>query len=166
MDLGENRAHGGVLYLSGRYEAAIDQFVQTLEHYPGLPSGAPDARPQLPDGRGRRRSVVTASAAEAKEDERWNRFDAVPGYIYARAGEPERARAVLARWKRRAEREWVPKTALALLELGLGTAVEAARWLEEARRERDPWLVLMKQDPAFGAVLRDRSFSRFAATRE
>jgi tetratricopeptide (TPR) repeat protein len=162
MDLGENWALGGVLYLSGRYEEAIDQFVQTLELYPGYQMLA--LRFLMAGDAGR--AVVTASAAEAKEDERWNRFDAVPGYIYARAGDPERARAVLARWKRRAEREWVPKTSLALLELGLGNDVEAARWIKEARRERDPWLVLMKQDPAFGALPRDRSFSRFTATRE
>ncbi len=69
-------------------------------------------------------------------------------------GRSRGARAVLARWNPRAERECVLKTSLALLELGLGNDVEAARWIEQARRERDPWLVLMTQDPAFGACLR------------
>ena len=45
----------------------------------------------------------------------------MPGYIYAVAGDAGRARQILAEWTARSETDWVPKTSLALLHLGLGS---------------------------------------------
>ena len=97
----------------------------------------------------RDRALAAAARSEPANGDRWQRFDAVPGYIYAVAGETERAREILAGWTERSKTEWVPKTSLALLHLALGEEDAALLWLREARREQDPWLVLVAADPAF-----------------
>ena len=163
VDLGENWALGGILYLTGRYEQAVQQFHRTLELYPGYrPAEQLLALSYLMAGnRARALALATKSEAQAETmpEEPIQRFDAVPGFIFAVLGEQERARQVLARWTARSETDWVPKTSLALLHLGLGERDAAIRWLEEAKRERDPWLVLVSADPAFGALAADSAIA-------
>jgi DNA-binding winged helix-turn-helix (wHTH) protein/tetratricopeptide (TPR) repeat protein len=149
VDLGENWAMGGVLYFAGRHSEAIEQFRATLELYP-------DFRPAMQllalcywMAGDAERALDLAERSAPGENERLNRFDAVPGYIFAAAGRTERARGVLAHWEKRAESEWVPRTSLALLHLALGEPYQAERWLEAARREGDPWMALVARDPAF-----------------
>lgn len=156
VDLGENWAMGGVLYFTGRHPEAIEQFRATLELYP-------DFRPAMQllalsywmagDDERALDLAERSEPGESGENTRLNRFDAVPGYLFAAAGRTERARGILAHWEKRAESEWVPKTSLALLHFALGERREAERWLEEARRDRDPWMALVPQDPAFRPFL-------------
>jgi DNA-binding winged helix-turn-helix (wHTH) protein/Flp pilus assembly protein TadD len=153
VDLGENWALGGVLYFTGRYEEAIAQLNATLELYPGFRPAVQLLALSYWFTGNVERAVELADRSEPGERERLNRFDAVPGYIFAAAGQRERARRVLERWEKRAESEWVPKTSLALLHLALGDRPQAERWLQEARRERDPWIAVAGRDPAFRPLL-------------
>ena len=153
VDLGENWAMGGVLYFVGQNPEAIAQFRATLELYP-------DFRPAMQllalsywMAGDVERALDFAERSEPGETDRLQRFDAVPGYIFAAAGQTARARRILAHWEKRAESEWIPRTSLALLHLALGERREAERWLEEARRDRDPWLLLVPRDPAFRPLL-------------
>jgi len=156
VDLGENWAMGGVLYFAGRYPEAIEQFRATLELYP-------DFRPAMQllalsywmagDVERALELAEKSEPGEPEENVRLNRFDVVPGYIFAAAGRTARARRILEQWEKRAEIEWVPKTSLALLHLALGERREADRWLEEARRDQDPWMAVVPQDPAFRPLL-------------
>jgi hypothetical protein len=105
-------------------------------------------------------ALEIAEKADSLLDERWNRFDAVPGYVYAVTGDIDRARAILTRWLSRSRTEWVPKTSVALLYLGLGDREEARRCLARARQETDPWMVLAPTDPAFRSlILNEREVS-------
>ena len=152
VDLGENWALGTLLYLAGDYEEAAEQLRATLELYPGhRPTLQILALSYLFAGDSRS-AVETAERAESVQGERWNRFDAVPGFVYASTGDSARGRDRLARWESRAEEAWVPKTALALLNLGLGEIGVAQTLLEQARTERDPWVLLVPVDPAFAGL--------------
>lgn len=153
VDLGENWAMGGVLYFAGRYPEAIEQFHATLELYPEFrPAMQLLALSYWMTG-DVESALELAGRSAPGENERLNRFDAIPGYLFATTGEIERARGILALFETRAESEWVPKTSLALLHLALGERREAEDWLERAREERDPWLVLVNRDPAFRPFL-------------
>jgi DNA-binding winged helix-turn-helix (wHTH) protein/TolB-like protein/Flp pilus assembly protein TadD len=153
IDLGENWALGGLLYLTGRYEEAIDQFLATLELYPDYrPALQLLAMSYLMAGHGEQ-ALEAAERAESLAEGRWNRFDAVPGYVYASTGDVDRARAILDVWLSRSRGEWVPRTSLALLYLGLGEREEARRWLARAREEQDPWAVLAPADPVFRSLI-------------
>ncbi len=152
VDLGENWALGGVLYFAGRYAEAVDQLHATLELYPGFrPAMQLLALSYWMSGDAERALELAERSLPADED-RLQRFDALPGYIFAAAGRPERTREILTEWKARTESGWVPKTQLALLHLALGERAEAERSLADARRERDPWLALVASDPAFRAL--------------
>jgi DNA-binding winged helix-turn-helix (wHTH) protein/tetratricopeptide (TPR) repeat protein len=152
VDLGENWGTGGVLYLAGRYDDAAAQFLDTLELYPGFRPALQMLALSYWMAGDRDKALETAAKGEPGDGERWTRFDALPGYVYAAAGQRERARAILDRWIERSRSAWVPKTSLALLHLGLGESDEARRWLEEARAERDPWLSVLRRDPAFAPL--------------
>jgi DNA-binding winged helix-turn-helix (wHTH) protein/tetratricopeptide (TPR) repeat protein len=153
VDLGENWALGGVLYITGRYREAIEQFQATLDLYPGFRPAVQLLALSYWFAGDVERALELAERSEPGEEERLNRFDAIPGYIFAAAGERERARRVLERWEKRAESEWIPRTSLALLHFALGERARAERWLQEARREKDPWMVLAGRDPAFRPLL-------------
>lgn len=149
IDLGENWALGQVFYLTERYDEAIDQFLATLELYP-------DYRPALQFlalsylmAGDEERALATAARAEPLQGERWARFDAVPAYVYAMTGDETQARAMLAKWTARMKTEWVPKWSLALIHVGLGERAQAQKWLQLARAEQDPWMVVFAIDPAF-----------------
>ncbi len=153
VDLGENWAMGGVLYFSSRHDEAIEQFRATLSLYPGFrPAMQLQALSYWMTG-DVESALDLAERSEPREGERLNRFDAVPGTLFAAAGQTERARRILEQWEKRARSEWVPKTSLALLHLALGERREGERWLEEARRDRDPWWTLVPHDPAFRSLV-------------
>ncbi|MGH9903303.1 MAG: tetratricopeptide repeat protein, partial [Pyrinomonadaceae bacterium] len=81
------------------------------------------------------------------------------GYVYAVAGRPREARALLAELKELSGKGHVSPFYMALIHAGLGEKEEALRHLEENYRQRDEWLALLKVDPAFDGL---RAEPRFA----
>ncbi len=102
VDLGENWALGGIIYITGRYEQVVQQEDRTRELYHGeRPDEKMIALSYLMAGN-RARALALAKKSEAQaetmQEEQIQRFDAVRGFIFAVLGEQERARQVLARW--------------------------------------------------------------------
>jgi len=71
------------------------------------------------------------------------------GHAYGLAGEPARAREVLARLTDSARTRYVPSTAFAILYLGLGENERALDWLERGLMRRDPPLASLKVHPIY-----------------
>jgi DNA-binding winged helix-turn-helix (wHTH) protein len=147
-ELGEHFTLGVVLLLAGRPREGADQLAATLDLYPGFPPAqnlAPLA--WLLAGDPARAATAAAAAARAVEPP-LDRFSSVPGLVLARVGRTAEAASFLARWRQLADRApWVAPTAHAVAALAAGDRTAARRWMQRARDERDPWLVLQRVDP-------------------
>jgi len=138
-------------YMSGDYEGAIEHALSTLAMEPSFPSS----------------HYVLGLAYE-----QMGRFDeAIAAFQKSRAGAPGNpaplsglghalavarrsveAQAILHELTGMGARAWVPPYFLALVAAGLDEAEEAMKYLEEAFRKRDPYLVWLKCDPRFDAL--------------
>lgn len=91
------------------------------------------------------------------------------GYAYARSGDTERARGILAAFDS-TELDTGNAMAIARVHLGLGEIDEALRWMMRAAEHRDPFFASeslaspifdpVRQDPRFGAMLDRVGLSR------
>ena len=79
------------------------------------------------------------------------------GYIYARAGEREKATKVLEDLAKLATDEFVPAYGRAVIYAALGDTEAALTWLERAYEERS-FLVYLKVDPAFDILRKEERF--------
>ncbi|HSF18133.1 MAG TPA: winged helix-turn-helix domain-containing protein [Vicinamibacteria bacterium] len=154
---------GAALYLVGRYDEAIEQLHTTLEMFPGFSP----ARHVLALSHWARGDIETAltlvESSPLLPQHTPDRFDAVPGFLYAASGQRARAREALRAWTERARDRWLPSTALALLHLGLDERDEAIEALSDAFEERDPWLLVLPMDPAFAPLRDDPRFRKLVA---
>ena len=93
---------------------------------------------------------------------KWAGTDSVPvylaalGHAYAVAGEPRRARRLLAALH---ARPYVSPVDVATIHVGLGERDQALDWLERAFRERAYGLVFLPSDPRFDPVRSDPRFT-------
>ncbi len=95
----------------------------------------------------------------------------VLGYAHGRAGNLERAKALLGELRERAAQGYVPAMWTALVHLGLGDLDGVFQELERAFQERDGSLVLItsaiefdpvRRDPRFGSLLERMGLSHLA----
>ena len=109
------------------------------------------------------KAVVFAEKARGAGPEDPNAL-AVLGYVYARGGRTDVARATLAALEALAQRGYVAPFVRALVHAGLGEADEAFHWLRRAYEDRnhqliglarDPMLASLRTDPRFAALVRD-----------
>ena len=89
------------------------------------------------------------------------------GYMYGMAGQRNEALKILNQLKKRAEKEYVPASALANIYLGLGKTEQALQLLEQAYADHDVLLVWLKvhwmydplrSDSRFQSLLRRMNF--------
>src|SRR5581483_1677338 len=70
-------------------------------------------------------------------------------HVYARAGMPAEAHALLNRLQETSLRRYVSPYWYALVNAGLQDCEAAFGWLEKGRQEQDVWLTWLKVDPRF-----------------
>jgi TolB-like protein len=80
------------------------------------------------------------------------------GNVYARAGQTDKARTIIAQMQSSLPRDGVGRYEIALIYAGLGEKTEAFKWLEEAYRNHDVGLVYLKVDPCLDPLRTDARF--------
>ncbi len=94
------------------------------------------------------------------------------GHAYGRAGNPDRARALLQELMARASELYVAPMWMALVHLGLGDREGLFQWMDRAYEERDGSLILIsaaveldpvREDPRFKAILERMGLGHLAA---
>lgn len=80
------------------------------------------------------------------------------GHIYASAGQPAKARRVLAELKQLARRRYVSPYNFAVLHAGLGERSEALRHMEMVEQDRSEWFAAVNVDPRLDALHPDPRF--------
>jgi TolB-like protein/Flp pilus assembly protein TadD len=153
-----NALNGQYLISAGRYDEAIAKLKQTLELDPNFWI----AHFMLGTAYVEKRLYPEALAEfnEATELSKGN-AEAImmTGYTWAMAGEPAKARAVLAQLKALTDQH-VPAEHIAMLCSVLGEKDEAFTWLEKACENREVRLCRLKVDPRWNSL---RSDPRFVA---
>jgi len=74
------------------------------------------------------------------------------GFAYALAGERCQAEELLRELEHRSENRNVSAYWIALILAGLGENNKAGKWLEQAREDRDVWLVWLRAEPRFDGL--------------
>ena len=149
---------GWILLNARRYDEAVRQLLWALEMNPlGLRARCLLGQAYLFQGK---IAEAIVELQKAKANSRQNEWAvAALGHAQAVAGDRAEAEAALSELTARSEREPVRPTLFALVHAGLGETDKAIAWLNEACRERDCWMPLVKPDPAFDGL---RADSRFA----
>ncbi len=80
------------------------------------------------------------------------------GNAYARAGQPDAARKIIARLQEQVQENSVGRYEIALVYAGLGDKNEAFLWLNDAFRSHDAGLVYLKVDPCLDPLRSDPRF--------
>lgn len=89
----------------------------------------------------------------------WTPAMAALGYLYAKIGRPEEARALIAEFAGLARRgRYASAYAIAAIYAGLGERDAVFAHLEAAYRERSHWLLWLKRDPRWDDVRADPRF--------
>lgn len=89
----------------------------------------------------------------------WTPAMAARGYLYAKAGRPQDARAVLKEFDELARQgRYASSYAIAVVYAGLGDRERAFSYLEAAFNERSHWLVWLKRDPRWDEIRTDARF--------
>ncbi len=149
-------AIGVVYHWSGQTERAIAQFQNVLELIPNYTvtlSFLAEAYERNGD---------MASAIATIERIQPSAMDpqalSVIGYVYAKAGDSEKALAVLKDIAERFDTANAPAINCAQIYAGLGDHEQALNWLEKACEQRTAWLPFMKVDIKFDEMRTDPRF--------
>ncbi|HUK12060.1 MAG TPA: protein kinase [Thermoanaerobaculaceae bacterium] len=108
--------------------------------------------------RGRYRAALAAAEAAQRSSGGHTEPLALAACCLGALDRPDEARAILAELERRRAAGYVPASHLATVQVGLGDAGEALRWLERAFEERDVWLTELAVEPRWDSL---RSQPRF-----
>lgn len=80
------------------------------------------------------------------------------GHAYAKAGDKSRARTILGTLENPAPGQYVSKTAIAVVYIGLGENQKAILSLDQAVIEKDEYLLWLRVDPIFRPLANDPKF--------
>lgn len=154
-------------YFQHRYDDAISQYKKTLEidpqfwvahHYLGL---AYAKKGQYREAIDELRLLLNAPGTEPLPEgsvEKDPEVAASLGYVYAQAGQPEKAQAILQRLKALSKDRYVSPLYLAIIATGLRDNDSAVQYLQSAFENRHPGLVLIRVDPFFDNLRSDERF--------
>jgi TolB-like protein/DNA-binding winged helix-turn-helix (wHTH) protein/Flp pilus assembly protein TadD len=85
------------------------------------------------------------------------------GYLLAKAGRPDEARAILATLEAASRQRYVPPYAFALIHAGLGETDTVFEWLDRAYAARDVHLMYLTVDPKWDPYRADPRFAALLA---
>ena len=158
---------GWALEYAGRDEEALEQYRKGLELDPDFPqSHWVLASFDLKKGR-MEKAVAECEKTIRALARRPPSLLGLDGYLCGMAGRRAEALRILNQLKKRAEKEYVPASALADIYLGLGKTEQTLQLLEQAYADHDVLLVWLKvhgvydplrSDPRFQSLLRRMNF--------
>jgi serine/threonine-protein kinase len=153
------RKLGEFLYYAGRYDEARAQARASLDLDPGsVQTQLLLALIDVQDGEPAR-AAAEAEAVRGQIGDRPSEL-ADLGYIFARAGRTDEARAILDTLQALARTRYVPRDEMAIVHLGLGETELALDQFESAIADRHWWLVYLNADPRLDPLRAHPRFQR------
>jgi len=154
-----NFLEGAFLYHARRDDEAEARLQKTLELEPNFwPANLFLGKVLMQKGK---YPEAIATFRNAKEFSKGNSETiSMIGYVWALAGNPAKARAVLNELKSLSGQRYIPPYNIAVVYYGLGERDQAFAWLDKACDDRDVRLSFLKVDPKWDPL---RSDPRFVA---
>jgi TolB-like protein/DNA-binding winged helix-turn-helix (wHTH) protein len=156
LSLPMNAGLGWVAFLSRNYERTIEESNKTLE-MDGNYGLAVAYRGLAYEQKGMLDKAIDDFEFARKLQERPSILGAL-GHAYAVSGQTEKARSLLKELKGSATKNYFPPYHLALISLGLGDKDAAMELLEQAYRDRYPWLIHLNAEPRLDPLRTDPRF--------
>ncbi|HUQ80113.1 MAG TPA: protein kinase [Gemmatimonadaceae bacterium] len=154
LSLITNARIGTLLIWAHRYREADSVLRKTLEIDPSYPV----ARVQLARALSAEGKHAEAIAALPPDSVRLGSFESgIPGYVYARAGQRDRA---LAAARALEARPSVPAEGVAAVYAGLGDRATALTWLERATDARGIGLIFLAAEPMYDDLRSEPRYQR------
>lgn len=152
-----NAREGAALFSAGRYGEARERLQKALELDPNFWIALLFlGHTALQEGK---HAEALTAFTKARESSHGNsQVVSMIGCTYASAGDPEKARAVLAELKALSAERYVPASNIAAVHLALGERDEAISYLEKALIQRDTRLTFLKIDPKWDSLRTDPQF--------
>jgi serine/threonine-protein kinase len=145
---------GTLHYWARRYEAAESVARATLVRHPG----AQTAQSVLARALSAQKRNDEAIAALPPDTVRLGSYEAgIAGYVHARAGRREAARAAARELQ---TRSYVPAEGVAAIYAGLGDKDQAFRWLDSAIASRGVGLLVLGAEPMYDTLRSDPRYAR------
>jgi TolB-like protein/Tfp pilus assembly protein PilF len=146
--------------------ARVGVLLSWLDRYADADSvlaGTLEIDPDYPVARLQRAKVLSLQGRDAEavralphDSVRFGSFEAgIPGFVYARAGQRDRA---LASVRELESRSYVPGEGVAAVHAALGDRTSALRWLERAVADRDPGMIFLAVEPIYDSLRGDPGF--------
>ncbi|MBV8893193.1 MAG: winged helix-turn-helix domain-containing protein [Acidobacteria bacterium] len=89
-------------------------------------------------------------------------YEASKGHAYAVSGNSSKAHGILRELLWRAQRQYVPPYAIALIYAGLGDQDQAFHWLQSAVEDKSTSMVFLRTDPEMASLHSDPRFSHYS----
>jgi tetratricopeptide (TPR) repeat protein len=145
-------------YLGEKYEDVLRDTQRSTE---ALPGWMPWMRSCALAGLGQTSAAIERLSELDREEPDQTPTLSMMGYVYGITGHTEQAREVLDDLRRKRDGgAWIPNYDLAVVEAGLGNHEDALAWLQEALREKEPWMAFLALDPRMSPL---RSHPKFTA---
>jgi serine/threonine-protein kinase len=156
-------------YAAGDYDRALDTFEQALELEPGFAQvhyGMGDVYNQ----QGRLDEAIVEFRQAVEFGGRATNAVALLSYVYGLAGQPEKARALIAELEQRSAEGYSADVWIAVGYAGLGETNTMFEWLEKGYRNHDPVMAYLsrthefdtyRSDPRFGSLLERLGLAHF-----
>jgi len=148
---------GWVDYFARQYRKAVEECRAALELDPNS-AGGYDCLGGAYLAQGSYQQAIDACQKAARLSENAPARTVGLGEAYARGGKKTESKEVLEQMRDRAKRAYVSPVFLSRLYLASGDHMQALAQLEQAYRERDPYVVWIKVEPAFDPLRADAGF--------
>jgi len=148
---------GEILRCMGRYDEAIEHFQKTIEIEPHFGVGYCYLGLAFSQ-KSKYKEAITALQKSIELTEGLSWPEGILGYIYALAGERDKAGQIILQMKKRSKDRYIALPSIALIHAGLGETDKAIKLLEKAREERSSLLLFSKLFREKGIFISDARY--------
>jgi len=156
LSLPINAGVGWVSFLARNYDRTIEECGRTIEMDATF-GPAYMYRGMAYEQKGMLNEAIADLETARRLQERPSILGAL-GHAYAVAGQKDKARTLLRQLKESSATQYFPPYQLALIAVGLGETDDAIRLLEQAHRDRYPWLIHLNPEPRLDPLRSDPRF--------
>ncbi len=152
---------GWTFALAGRYDQSVETLKKAIEIDPDFPR-THFRLAEVYEARGQYALAIPEFEKAVKLSGGDPYYEGSMGHAYAASGRSSQAHGILQELLSRAQRQYVPSYAIALIYAGLGDKDQAFHWLQSAVEDKSTSMVFLESDPEMASLRSDSRFAHFS----